>query len=142
MRVYVATSWRNERQPKVVIALREAGHEVYDFRSPKEGVAGFHWSDIDPIWQQWTPQQYRAALDHDLAWSGFHRDIDAMEWANAFVGVQPFGRSASLEMGWAAGRDKRTVLLLAPGEPELMVKLCDHICCDMQEVLTALAPTG
>lgn len=33
MRVYVATSWRNEFQPGVVAALREDGHEVYDFKA-------------------------------------------------------------------------------------------------------------
>lgn len=47
MRIYVASSWRNKIQPSVVVALREAGHEVYDFRNPREGDTGFHWSDID-----------------------------------------------------------------------------------------------
>lgn len=28
MRIYVASSWRNEHQPAVVKALREEGHEV------------------------------------------------------------------------------------------------------------------
>ena len=34
MKIYVASSWRNERQPDVVQALRNAGHDVYDFRHP------------------------------------------------------------------------------------------------------------
>lgn len=34
MKIYLASSWRNERQPAVLAALREAGHEVYDFRNP------------------------------------------------------------------------------------------------------------
>ena len=33
-KIYVASSWRNREQPSVVKALREAGHEVYDFRNP------------------------------------------------------------------------------------------------------------
>ena len=46
-RIYVASSWRNQYYPEVVEALRAAGHEVYDFRNPPHGGAGFHWTDID-----------------------------------------------------------------------------------------------
>jgi len=137
-KIYVASSWRNEIQPEVVQALRNAGHEVYDFRNPKEGDNGFHWSEIDPDWQGWTPEKYRDCLNHPVAESDFKSDFDAMEWADVFVGVQPFGRSASLEMGWAAGNGKTTILLLENGEPELMVKMLDHIFCDMDEVVDCL----
>lgn len=46
-RIYVASSWRNPYQPEVVAALRKAGHEVYDFRNPKDNPGGFHWADVD-----------------------------------------------------------------------------------------------
>lgn len=36
MKVYVASSWRNEHQQSVVKALRNAGHDVYDYT----GAAG------------------------------------------------------------------------------------------------------
>ena len=35
-KIYVASSWRNPYQPEVVAALKKAGHEVYDFRNPKD----------------------------------------------------------------------------------------------------------
>lgn len=139
MKVYVATSWRNKYQPAMVKALREAGHDVYDFRNPREGDTGFHWSDIDKFWQQWSPKTYRDALDHPIAERGFRSDMDALEWCDAVVGVQPFGRSASLELGWAAGAGKLTILHLDEGEPELMVKMCDRICITTEEVLRVLA---
>jgi hypothetical protein len=135
MKIYVASSWRNELQPGVVQRLRNEGHEVYDFRNPRDGDNGFHWSEIDPAWEQWSPEDYRDKLDHPLAENGFKSDLDAMEWADVFVGVQPFGRSASIEMGWAAGQGKETILLLENGEPELMVKVFDHICISMDEVV-------
>ncbi len=138
MKVYVASSWRNDRQPGVVAALREAGHEVYDFRNPRPGEGGFHWSEIDPGWRCWTPETYRACLSHPIAERGFASDFAAMKWAEAFVLVQPCGRSAHLELGWACGAGKRAIMLLADGEPELMSKLADHICCDIAEVLAAL----
>jgi hypothetical protein len=135
MNIYVASSWRNEIQPSVVRALREAGHDVYDFKNPCEGGNGFHWSEIDPNWREWSPQKYRECLDHPVAEAGYRSDMDAMEWADIFVGVQPFGRSASLEMGWAAGHGKPTILLLEKGEPELMVKMLDEIVCSVDELL-------
>lgn len=138
MKIYVASSWRNTYQPKVVEALRLAGHEVYDFRNPKEGDIGFHWSDIDEDWQNWSPEKYRECLKHPIAKQGYKSDYEAMVWADCFVGVQPFGRSASMEMGWAAGQIKRTVLLLETGEPELMVKMFDDICCSLGEVVKLL----
>lgn len=138
MKIYVASSWRNQEQPFIVKTLRMNGHQVYDFKNPEEGNRGFHWSDIDPEWKSWSPEKYRECLDHPIACQGFQADYDAMEWADVFVGVQPFGRSASIEMGWAAGQEKSTILLLESGEPELMVKVFDHICCNIHEVLSLL----
>jgi hypothetical protein len=105
-KIYVASSWRNTQQPEVVRALRTDGHLVYDFRNPREGNDGFRWLEIDPDWEKWTPEQYRAALDHPVAKRGFASDFDAMKWADTFVLVLPCGRSAHLELGWACGQGK------------------------------------
>lgn len=76
-KIYVASSWRNEYQQEVVKVLRELGHEVYDFKNP-EGRTGFQWSAIDKDWQNWTTEQYRDALRHPVAESGFNSDFNAM----------------------------------------------------------------
>ena len=138
-KIYVASSWRNEQQARVVAALRADGHEVYDFRHPTPEYHGFSWSDIDPLWQDWTPEQYRAALDHPIAKRGFASDFNAMKWADTFVLVLPCGRSAHLELGWACGMGKQTLVLLDQMEPELMVKMCDHLCLSLEEVRSILA---
>lgn len=139
MNIYVASSWRNEKQPEVVQALRAAGHDVYDFRNPRPGGNGFHWSEIDTEWKSWTQERYREALDHPIAVAGFRSDMDALVDADAVVAVQPFGRSTALELGYACGDGKLTIVLLADGEPELMVKMVRHVCCTMGEVLDILA---
>lgn len=138
MKIYVASSWRNAQQPGVVSELKDAGHQVYDFRNPKPGDNGFQWSEIDPDWRLWSPERYRDCLSNPIAEAGFTADMAALKWCDAVVAVQPFGRSASLELGWAAGNGKLTLLMLADGEPELMVKMCDHICIGMPEVLEML----
>lgn len=139
-KIYVASSWRNEYQQRVVNALRNVGHEVYDFKNPPDGKAGFHWSEIDPNWQDWTTQQYIKALRHEYAQFGFNRDFDAMKAADACVLVLPCGRSAHLEAGWMKGAGKRVYAYIPYNgfEPELMYGLLDGISDDVQEILAML----
>lgn len=146
LRIYIASSWRNEHQPGVVQALRAAGHEVYDFRNPhptgpdrgRRGV-GFSWSEISPNWQSWTPSEYAAALSHPAARDGFGSDMDALRWCDWCVMVQPCGRSSALELGWAVGAGRRTAVLLAPGqEPELMLRMADFLVTSIDDLHACL----
>lgn len=138
MNIYVAASWRNEQQPAVVQRLRAEGHSVYDFRNPPNG-SGFCWREIDPNWQKWTAAQQIAAYDTERAKEGFSSDFVAMKLADACVMVQPSGRSAALELGWCAGAGKRTVVLMCDGqEPELMLRMADHLCLTLDEVVAAI----
>lgn len=123
MKIYVASSWRNILQPGIVHALRRCGHDVYDFKNPRPGNNGFRWTDIDPNWQQWTPDQYRAALQHPIAQQGYRYDIEALRACDICVLVLPSGRSASWEFGYAMGMGKRGVVMqLNTLEPELMYR--------------------
>ena len=138
-RIYVASSWRNKYFPAVVTRLREAGHEVYDFRNPPHGGAGFHWTDVDPDAPNWTYAQYAEGLHHPLAERQFQADIDALTWADTCVLVLPCGRSAHTEAGWMAGAGKR-VLAYIPEmlEPELMYKLFDAVAGSLDELVELL----
>lgn len=134
MKVYVASSWRNEYQPEVVRALRDVGHEVYDFRDE-----GFPWSDIDLNWESWTTVEYLAALDHPIAEAGFARDFDAMKWADACVMVMPCGRSAHLEAGYFVGTHKPLIILLkGTAEAELMYSMAYAVCGTIPLAIEAL----
>jgi hypothetical protein len=142
MKIYVASSWRNSRQPAVVSALRAVGHEVYDFRNPAPGNGGFGWTQIDDNWQHWTTAQYFDALDHPVAQAGFRLDMDALKACDACVLVMPSGRSAHLEAGYAIGAGKFTVILCdAPrsDEPELMYLMADALCTEIPEVIRQLS---
>lgn len=139
LKVYVASSFRNARQPEVVRALRAAGHEVYDFHE----APGFHWSDIDPNWEQWTPDQMRVALQHELAKEAFESDQRALDWCDAVVYVLPCGKSASLELGYVVGAGKLAAVLLDDsGEPETMFKLAHIISLTIDGVLYWLNNDG
>ena len=139
-RIYVASSWRNTFQPEVVVDLRAAGHKVYDFRNPFNGVKGFAWKELDGGWQNWTAEQYRTILTtHPTAALGYMSDFRAMEWADTCVLVLPCGRSAHLEAGWFAGRGKRLIIFTKDGEePELMALMANAICITVAEVIEEL----
>jgi hypothetical protein len=139
MKVFVSSSWRNERQPAVVQALQHAGHEVYDFRNPGTDAAGFSWAELDPDWLDWTGAQFRDSLAHPRVEAGFTLDMNALRECEALVMLQPAGRSAALELGWAAGAGKPTIVLLSDGEPELMLKMADRFCLTMEEVVETLS---
>ena len=138
MKVYVASSWRNERQPSVVAVLRKAGHDVYDFRHPHGEDSGFSWAEIYPGWPATTAEEFRRSLEDPRVAQGFELDMAALRDCDACLMVQPCGRSAALELGWAAGAGKATLVLLADVEPELMLKMAEHFCVSIEEVVETL----
>lgn len=140
MNVYVASSWRNKIQQNVVSVLRADGHKVYDYRHPEPGNDGFHWSEIDPAWKNWSPEKFSQGLDHPIAHHGFSLDMKALEACSACVLVLPCGRSAHLELGWAAGAGRLTIVYMPETEePELMYRMCDYLATSLEEVRAALS---
>lgn len=140
MKIYLASSWRNEMQPAVLAILRAAKFEVYDFRNPAPGDDGFSWKEVGLNWKNWTLEEYRKALVHPIAEAGYKSDFDAMKWADCCVLLLPCGRSAHLEGGWFAGTGKPLHILLSEDnfEPELMYKMATSISVSTFELLGAL----
>lgn len=141
MKIYVASSWRCPRQQDVVRTLREERHNVYDFRNPSPGDSGFSWRQVATREQLEDPRSYRdEVLTHPIARAGFDKDMDALRAADATVLVLPCGRSAHLELGWAAGEGQRTYVLLDDpiSEPELMYLMTTFICVSMDELIHEL----
>lgn len=143
LRIYVASSWRNEtRQQAVVKALRADGHDVYDFRNPAPGDHGFAWRQCASKEQLRDARKFRdEVLTHPIAEAGFEKDMDALAEADVCVLVLPCGRSAHLELGYAIGacRTMSIVLLDDPlGEPELMYLAASVICVNLEEVRASI----
>lgn len=139
-KIYVASSWRNAFYPEVVERLRSAGHEVYDFRNPPHGHGGFHWSDVDPDFQNWTVEQYSQGLKDPASETQFACDLEAMEWADTCILVLPCGRSAHTEAGWFAGKGRRTIAYIPEmQEAELMYKLFSAVTGSLDELIRLLS---
>lgn len=141
-RIYIASSWRNSMQPEIVATIRDAGHEVYDFRNPTPGNSGFSWSEIDREWLKWDPATFAQLLStHPIAASGFAHDKNALDWCDTCILVLPCGRSAHLELGYAAGQGKDTYVLLHEDkfEPELMYLLNTACATSIKEIIHLMA---
>lgn len=129
MKIYVASSWRNEFQPEMVELLRHHGHLVYDFRNPGTGgpvgpdtpMRGFSWKQCDPNYREGDVVTYREMLKHPRAIEGFNADFNAMKWADACVLVMPSGRSAHIEAGWMAGAGKKLIVYHPPARAKCTV---------------------
>lgn len=139
--IYVASSWRNPIYEGVLAVLHAAKLPFYDFKHPVPGNSGFAWVDVDPHWVVWTPTEYRERLTHSRAEEGFRYDMDALKACETLLLVLPCGRSAHLELGYAIGAGKTTIIYYPSDiqiEPELMYKAADYLCLTMGEVLAAL----
>jgi len=144
MRIYVASSWRNEPYPQVVDALRADGHDVYDFRNPPGGT-GFSWQQVDASNARDIDSYFRA-LDTDIAARGFDSDRLHLDDCEGLLLVLPCGRSAHLEAGYAIGQGKTVVVLLHEDkfEPELMYLLAGraNIVSTLDEARAILSQAG
>lgn len=147
-KIYLASSWRNERYPSVLTALRAHSHEVYDFRNPNPNDPandGFRWSEITPGMTDalCDARVFVDTLGHPIAQRGYGFDKAALDWADTCVMLLPCGKSAHLELGYAIGQRKHTIVVLEdPCQPELMYLLADKIVTSPAELHDHLAVLG
>ena len=137
MKLYTASSWRNEKYPNVVKELLRNGHEVYDFR---DANSWFKWKVIDEDWEYWSNGQFVSALSHPLSKKAFSADFNGMQWADACVLVMPCGKSAHIEAGYMKGKGKPLYILLDGGmtRAELTYSIADGIFENVQQLVETL----
>ncbi len=137
--IYVASSWRNEYHQDIVALLRAEGHEVYDFKNPAPGNEAFQWGEIDYLWQEWHPHEFRAGLKHSAAEDGFKFDMAALDNAEIVVLLLPSGRSAHVEAAYHRGMGGPVIIHMPePCEPELMYKMFNVLTIDDRELVSVL----
>lgn len=141
MKVYVASSWKNDLQPAVVKQLAIHGHHVYDFRNPHPDVKGFSFSEVDPNWREWDVPGLVNGLLNERSEQAYNLDFGAMQECDVCVLLLPSGRSAHIEAGWFAGANKKVIVYIPFGTelvPELMYKMAYEVVDEMNDVLEAL----
>lgn len=105
MKIYIATSWKNEKLAKIVAdGLRLDGHEVDCFCDASTGRYCFRWTDhFDKI----EDCDIFGFLTLQEARQAFLEDRKYIDWCDAVVMIYPCGNSAHLEGGYAKGAGKK-----------------------------------
>lgn len=134
--IYLVGSLRNPGVPALAKELRAGGFEVWDDWFSAGERADEEWQ----AYEQARGRSYVEALAGDHARHVFDFDRDHIEAADTVILVLPAGRSAHLELGWAAGRGKQTFVLF-DGEPErfdCMYLFADAVFTDRQALKEVL----
>lgn len=137
MKIYIIGSLANrEGVFPVSERLRAEGHDVFDDWISPGPEADEHWQ----TYERQRGRTYAEALEGTHARHIFAYDQRHLAEAQAVVMVLPAGKSGHLELGWAIGQGKRSIIYL-PEEParyDLMYLLADRIVVDMDELVWSL----
>lgn len=130
-RIYVASSWKNEDQPRFVNELSKRGHKVYDFRNPMGRNDSNVWDSVTRRvgnYEQYkrlsevSSDDFAKMLDDREALERFRDHHIALRSADTCILLLPCGKSAHIEAGLMAGFDKEVFVLCTERhiKPELM----------------------
>lgn len=127
MRIYLASSWKNEFHEDMLQMLFAFDFDVYDYRNPAPGIRGFSWDEMDPKWRDWSDRQYIEAMGGKRPVEAYCRDASALLDADAVVALAPFGASVGVEVGIACGKSIPVAVFLTGKKvsPELMTMAVD-----------------
>lgn len=135
-KVYVGGALANEDIVRVTQLLLGKGYDAFsEWYTPGR--------EADVLWRDYELAlgfNYRQALQRPAAQNTFRFDRDNIDNCNTFLMVLPCGKSAHLELGYAAGIGKDTLIYM-PQEPErwdVMYNFAGGIVFNDEELLDAL----
>lgn len=135
--VYLTGALKNPRIPVLGNTLRGLGFDVMDeWHTP-----GPH---ADENWQAYEAQRgrtYNEALRGRAATNVFLFDRAYLDLSDIVILVMPAGKSAMLELGYAKGRGKESIIYLDGEEPDrydVMPGFADHVVKTEEELLVLL----
>lgn len=112
-RVYLIGSLRNPRVPELGRTMRRAGLDVFDDWHAAGPEADDHWQK----YEQAKGNNFVQALKGAAAQHVFAFDCENLDASDAAVLVLPAGKSGHLELGYMAGKGKKTYILI-DSDPE------------------------
>jgi len=135
--IYLIGALKNQRIPDVGNLLRAANYDVMDeWFTPGEFA--------DSNWQEYSRRRgltFVEALRGRAATNIFLFDRSYLDISDIVVLVMPAGKSAMLELGYAKGRGKKTVIFLDGADPDrydIMPNFADAVCLNEEELLAVL----
>lgn len=133
---YLIGSLRNPEIPVLGNWLRGQGVNVFDDWHAAGPEADDHWQ----AYERARGRSYEQALAGAVAQNAFNFDKRHIDASTAAVLVMPAGKSAHLELGYAAGKGKATGILLVedPERFDLMYNFADLVTNDRDRLAAFL----
>lgn len=139
MKIYIASSWKNESEVRL-LADYLRGHDfmVDDFTDDSTGRYVFHWSELGDI-ERIDAKMFMGDVRTRKA---FNQDRKMLDWADVIILLLPAGRSSHLEAGYMVGCGK-PLLIYAPsgfvkGEFDVMYGFAECLCAGISELSHAI----
>lgn len=138
-KVYVIGSLRNPVVQDVANKLRTDGFEVFDDWSAVGPEADDHWK----TYEQGRGRNFKQALCGKSCENTFNFDRRNIDAADIGVMVMPAGKSGHIELGYMAGKGKRTFVLLQEDSDrwDIMYKFFTGIVYDYKELVREIHTT-
>lgn len=134
--IYVGGALANPEIVRITKLLMDNGFDAFsEWYTPGK--------DADVLWRDYELSlgfDYREALNRPAAQQVFNFDKRNIDASDTFVMVMPCGKSAHLELGYAVGTGKRTLVYM-PEQPDrwdVMLAAVDCIVYGDSELLDAL----
>lgn len=120
MKIYIASSWRNQHGVELLTAaLRHEGHEVLSWIENNQGENGREGRETFEEW-----------LATDRAYAAFEYDTTGAAECDIFIYYGPAGKDAAVELGIAYANSDALILgLEAKGEDLGLMRKCVDVWC-------------
>jgi hypothetical protein len=116
MKIYLASSWKNHQIVRNLANLIRKGLpddvECDDFTDPSQGRFVFSWTEITEDELKLNAKNF---LEDERTQKVFKEDVSRIDWADVLIMILPCGKSAHMELGYAAGKGDKEIIVFAPG---------------------------
>ena len=140
MKIYIASSWKNENFIfRLAQLFRSWGHKVDAFVDDSTGRYVFDWREIVENKELLNVKSF---LKDQRAKKAFKEDKKWLDWCDCCVLLVPAGESSHLEGGYVKGQKKKLVIFafrgFEPGQFDVMYGFADLLTDDIDEVKSFL----
>lgn len=134
--LYLIGSLRNEEVPKIAKKLRtECDLDVFDDWYAAGPEADDYWKS----YEENRGRSYKEALSGYAARNVFNFDRTNLDRSDAAMLILPAGKSGHLELGYMAGHDKPTYILLdRPDRWDVMYQFATQVFENIDEAIEVL----
>jgi len=130
LKVYIASSWKNQQKVLVLAKrLESEGFEVDAFCRSTDNRYSFHWSELVDNEDELANYDAIQFLSDPRTQRAFKEDKKWLDWADVVIMMMPCGRSSHLEAGYAKGQGKKLYIYgeFPKGEFEVMYGFADGL---------------